>query len=429
MTPASADRILIGECLRWFAGTPRARASFVPASGLERVDWRWVLRFASRQRIVPFLLRFLDETGRTESVPEPFRGLLRITSAQYVDHFRTQIAGYVELLRELDAAGFACMPLKGMALALGTYRDLRFRPMRDVDVLVHETDLPALCRWLCTRGFDYQALQPDRWRGRIRRRYFHLAIADPSGAAFNTPFNPFGACNPLGRESLARGEVRIDLHWNPVYVAEGRDVALDTAELWRTSHDCPSLGTRARLPSTDALLQHLLVHLGDFYSPTLVQLIDCALVIRSEDFQAPGVRERFASRIAAGSPPVRRLYDAVLDLGSETWTTEELMARHRDLFDGFFTGTLAWTDQTPARTWLRSVRFALGNGRKLWRFGNGVGRLAFVRDGMLCGLGYFLPEPGFYPATAYWKACVAHWRQRRVGTKVRTLIGSVLQRS
>jgi len=362
-------------------------------------------------------------------VPEPFRGLLRITSAQYVGHFHDQTAEYFALLREMDEAGFACMPLKGMALALGVYRDLPFRPMRDVDVLVREADLPRLCRWLGARGFDYTGRQPDRWRGRIRRRYFHLAIADPSEGAFHTPFNPFGACNPLGRESLVRGQVRLDLHWKPVYVADGDAVALDTAELWRTSGDCPALGSRARLPAADTLLQHLLVHFGDFYSPTMVQWLDCALVIRSDAFGAPGVRERFEARIAKGSPLVRRLYDAVLDLGSGTLAAQELLLRHRELFDGFFAGTHAWADETPARAWLASARFVLGNRRTLWRYGNGVGRLALVRDAMLSGIGYFLPEPGFYPAATYWQACMVHWRQRRVATKVRTLITSVLQRS
>ncbi|MEO8486161.1 MAG: nucleotidyltransferase family protein [Betaproteobacteria bacterium] len=429
MSPSADDRQLIIECLRWFARGARGRDAFVPAYDIGRVDWRWLLPFASRQRIVPFVLRFLDETGQSEALPLPFLGLFRITSAQYADHFRTQIAEYVDLLREMDGAGFETMPLKGMALALGVYRDLPFRPMRDVDVLVHPSDLPRLCRWLGARGFDYPLFQPDRWRGRIRRRYFQLALADPSGGCFDTPFNPFGAFNPLGRESLVRGPVRLDLHWKPAYVAGEDGVVLDAADFWRSSRDCPELGVHARLPSVDALLHHLLIHLGDFYRPTLAQLLDCALVVRSDEFLEPGVHERFQSRIAGGPALIRRLVDAVLDLGSEALSAEELLARHRELFDGFFVETHAWADETPARTWLRSVRLMFGGGRKLWRYGNGVGRVGLVRDGLLCGIGYLLPEPGFYPSTSYWNACVIHWRERRVALKIRTVITSALSRS
>lgn len=428
MSPSTHERLLVLECLRWFARGAREGGTFVPTYDIERVDWRWLLPFASRQRIVPFVLRFLDETGQTGALPPPFPGLFRITSAQYVDHFHTQIPEYAGLLREIGAAGFEVMPLKGMALALGVYRDLPFRPMRDVDVLVHETDLPKLCRWLGSQGFDYQLFQPDRWRGRIRRRYFQIAIADPTGGSFDTPFNPFGAFNPLGRESLVRGEVRLDLHWKPAYVAGDEGVLLDTADLWQTSRDCPALGELARLPSVEALLHHVLIHFGDFYRPTLVQLLDVALVIRSDEFAGPGVRARFESKLAGGPQRIRRLYDAVLDLGSDARTARELLDRHRELFEGFFAGSHAWADETPARTWLQSVRRMVAMDRKPWRYGNGVGRLGLARDALLSGLGYLLPEPGFYPSPRYWRACLMHWRERRVGTKVRTVIASVLSR-
>jgi hypothetical protein len=66
--------------------------------------------------------------------------------------------------------------------------------------------------------------------------------------------------------------------------------------------------------------------------------------------------------------------------------------------------------------------------RKRWSYGNGVGRLGLARDALLSGLGYLLPEPGFYPSSGYWEACLMHWRERRVGTKLRTVITSVVSR-
>lgn len=235
---------------------------------------------------------------------------------------------FIQLAGRFDAAGIEVLLLKGADVVPRLYGVHGARPLSDVDLLVHETDLPAIQRLLTDLGFTPQ------------------------------------------------------IDGNPAYMSADRRLSLDLstaiwyldehelASLWSRAITRPFFSTRITGLATEDLLIHLIayavVHRGHLAAPFAQ---DLRLLIEKESPDWPTVVSRarrysLAVPIAHGLDHVHRSHpalgipDAVFrDLAPGTWR-ERMLAR---FLRKAVTTTplpevghlLLWLTQRPGRRWTR----------------------------------------------------------------------------
>jgi hypothetical protein len=212
--------------------------------GLRAEDWDDLLQQAEHHQVTPLLHRALRER---HSVP-PADVMERLelsyfnTAAGSARLF-SQLAAVLEALR---TAGVPVLVLKGAHLAEIVYRDVTLRPMRDVDLLVKEPDLPRAEQALLGLGYSPQT-----------------GIQDYSEHRHLPPF-------------IKAGAVPIEIHRS-----------IDTSgvhggRLWEGARAARIAGVETLVLSPEDLLLHLCLHTAyqhGFRAP-LRQLYDIAVAIR-----------------------------------------------------------------------------------------------------------------------------------------------------
>ncbi len=107
-------------------------------------SWDTIVEEAIAQRIIPFLLRRLNQSAHQHQVPSH---LLTVLKQQMARHTVWQLL-LTEELRHILAAceqkGIACIPIRGPVLAEHLYGDGATRQMDDLDFLIHRGDLSAI---------------------------------------------------------------------------------------------------------------------------------------------------------------------------------------------------------------------------------------------------------------------------------------------
>jgi hypothetical protein len=197
---------------------------------------------------------------------------------------------FSHVANQFRATGIECLVLKGADVVSRLYGVRGARPMSDVDLLVHEVDLPAIDRLLTALGF---ARQID------------------GNPAYLSPDQ----------------ELSLDLTTTIWYLSR-REVA----EIWSRAITRPLLGTQIRGLATEDLLIHLVayavVHRGHLAAPFAQ---DLRLLIEKESPDWPTVVSRsrqygLAIPLSHGLGHVRRSHPAVgipdtvfRDLAPGTW--------------------------------------------------------------------------------------------------------------
>ena len=168
-SPVRAEVRLLVACARTHISPDMAdRIRSLARPGL---DWPLVCRLARLQGVTPLLYRNLYQTC-PESVPsEVLRGL---ADYYHRNSLRNEwlSRNLVALLDALQAAGVPALPLKGPVLGAAAYGDPALRESCDLDLLVHDGDLPAVAELLHGRGYTSQWPWPvDSPGGRFARRH------------------------------------------------------------------------------------------------------------------------------------------------------------------------------------------------------------------------------------------------------------------
>jgi hypothetical protein len=134
----------------------------------EDLDWEFILELGQRNGILPLLYWHLNSRF-ARRVPSEFLHQLQVFF-RYTSVRNLLLVGELAQLLELFAKyGIEALPFKGPALALSLYGNLGLRTIRDLDVLVHERDLPAVKTLLAGKGYgpdpatqqDHSALDSD----------------------------------------------------------------------------------------------------------------------------------------------------------------------------------------------------------------------------------------------------------------------------
>jgi hypothetical protein len=191
----------------------RRAAATAPAEGLEL----WLYRWAGRSAV---------------SVPDDVRERLAQTGAHLTARALALAAELRGILRALTAAGVACAPLRGAALAERLYGDACARPAGDIDLLVRRDDLDAVEATLSTLGFR----AVDRHAGFAREFSYTLEMARD-----------------------AHGGIVVEPHWTLAYPPFVD--ALDMDRVWARCRAGHVVGEPTLLLAPEAMLLNLCLHL------------------------------------------------------------------------------------------------------------------------------------------------------------------------
>ncbi|HVA80162.1 MAG TPA: nucleotidyltransferase family protein [Candidatus Binataceae bacterium] len=248
--PAEAQFIL--ACIT----TPATPASQARARALAggKLDWDEVRQIANWHGVMPLVYRFV--CALTDAVPESFAAAIR---ADYFGNALRNVGVARELVRiagALEALGIGVIALKGPVLAISAYGDLTLRQFSDLDILIHERDLPRVADLLAESGY-----YPRRYK---RER------AD--GGYFQSSEDEFAS---------ADGTRLIDVHWRlvPSYFP----FAPDADGVWERAVRVPVEGySVATLAPADAMM-FVIAHAAKHGWPALRPSCDAAaLAARAE---------------------------------------------------------------------------------------------------------------------------------------------------
>lgn len=223
------------------------------------IDWAYVIRVASRNRVMPLLYWSLNTTC-PEAVPQTTLDQLR-------NHFHANARSNLVLTRELlrllnlfEAHKIPALSLKGPILAASAFGNLALRQFGDLDIIVHEQNIPRAEHLLISQGYK-QASQ--------------LTSAEEAN------YDQFESGEYYFVHS--DGRTVVDLHWEiaPSYFP----FPLDLDRLWKRLEPVSLAGTMVpNLPLEDLLL-FLCMHGSKHLWTRLAWICDIAELIRSH----PGI--------------------------------------------------------------------------------------------------------------------------------------------
>lgn len=198
-------------------------------------------------------------------------------------YLRAETRRWLGLIAE---AGIAVLPLKGFATGLAIYPEPELRGLGDVDLLVRQTDLTALVRFLRDHGFVFRLAQGAQIWGLISDASFHPFVAPDRQLSF-------------------------DLHVHPDDFPLHR--SLSTAAVFADAREATDAEMALRIPCDTHLLLMAMSHAArDKYDPSAVRsVVDMAVMMTRMDRQ-PDWRALSALAEAGGNCRILRLAVQVL---------------------------------------------------------------------------------------------------------------------
>lgn len=222
---------------------PRLKVERADAERLRCLVERFV--FLTSPSLAAHLLEGLEADGPPLIDPQ------EIERSVLLNRFRRHSAlKWAELIEE---SGIDVVYLKGLATSLTIYPDPDIRGMQDVDLLVHERDVPRLVKLLSQQGFSFRRPEGTPLWGRINETSFHPFVS-------------------------ADGTVNLDIHIHPddfpVHRSLTTEIVFDAARLVEAG------GVNLRLPCDDHLLLLAITNAArDKFGPASVKSLVDAVVL------------------------------------------------------------------------------------------------------------------------------------------------------
>lgn len=360
--PESALRLCL--CRRW-----NRPAAVELAQQARQSGWSWeaVAACAFGEGLAPLLYARISPTGLWPEIPPAVRAELALACEASAIRSAALLTALEELLDRLGRAGVPVLLLKGAALAGALYGDPALRPMRDLDLLVPETDVSRALDVLIACGYT-------------------VAHAEPR------PGSALAWENELLLTRPAVIGVSVELHWR-LFDAPFYGRRLPVAWFWETAEPITAGAARALTLGPEAqflyLAGHLMLHhrgQGLRWWLDLAELLRrdegaldwadlfshaeaCALVLPLQEALttlAGAWRVRLASEILAQAAALR-------PSAAERRVYDRLTAVHRPVAQRF------WADLADLPTWGERGRFAcahiipaptymIGRYRPRWRW-------------------------------------------------------------
>jgi hypothetical protein len=218
------------------------------------IDWPRLVRMADDHGVLPLLDRLVHQTC-PDIVPPETRDLLRDFTRSSELRCRMLLLELFRLLDLFERQGVPVIPYKGPVLAAVAWGDTRLRQFRDLDILVHETDLPIVRALLEAHGYRLDLPTLTRTQQWLYHRANQYEFAS------------------------AEGLIHIDLHWD--VVPKGFPFSLASERLWLNLDPVSLPGRTVRSFAFGDSIQLLCVHGTKDGWSRLVWVCDVDRLIRS----------------------------------------------------------------------------------------------------------------------------------------------------
>jgi Uncharacterised nucleotidyltransferase len=218
------------------------------------LDWELVIQTAGWHGVLPLVYRSLSSLVR-DRIPKPVLGQLMklyLINSAHNQRLTTALERLVELFK---THSIPMMFFKGPVLAEIAYGSVHLRRFSDIDMLIHEKDVPVVRQLLMDRGFQATRL------------------------AFATEPQDYLASRPWDDTFTHEdSNVTIDLHWNlmPYYFP----VAFDLNRIWQSQAPFTVNQTELYSLNPQDLLLYLCAHGSKELWRHLIWVCDIAEVVR-----------------------------------------------------------------------------------------------------------------------------------------------------
>ena len=227
----------------------------------EEVDWTRLAELALAHRVTPLVLRGFEMLA-TSSVPAEIMEALRSHVEAHRERSRRLVRELFDLLDAFSARGVRAVPFKGPALAERAYGDASLRLAGDLDLLVPEPEIPAVCAELTARGYQEAS---------------EATVGRPLSKAEHAWYRSYQCEYLFVRE---RDSIAVEPHW--AIAPRTLAVPLDTAGLLDRATPFPLQGRSVPGLATPDLVLVLCVHASKHEWTELRSVTDLAGLLARE---------------------------------------------------------------------------------------------------------------------------------------------------
>ena len=381
MNPLHSEKEFILQCIK--ALVFREDLCVEESGFPEALDWDWIVRTSYDHRLLGFIAFILDKGNLLKQLDHEVQVKLNagLRESQLNNQLRQK--QFQEVNAILSTNSIPVIPLKGLALTDLIYHDVPFREMNDIDILVKQSDVKESFRLLAEAGFclleTYQS--KNRWHQRIYAETDSLWDG-----------------RILGRLAVVRDELLLDVHFNPTYRVEEKNIDLNVAGIWQRALPCPELGSNVFTLDPKDLLRHLLIHTVDFFKPHLIQVLDTACVIRKYNFSGSDISDQISVAPHSPTSALTALVNAIQELMNIKQGRVDFSRETTEVFERFFSRPLI-PDETEQALETEDSIFGIEMFRNIKSRRK---RLIFIA-------GYLLPNPDYYRQKGAKFPYLIHW--------------------
>jgi len=234
-TDAADEYRALLQCLRralQLNGEPLA----FPSAGFA---WPCLIALADRHDVIPLLNAALRDS---DSVPAQVRQRLESRCRTVIAHNLCLASELAELLEFFERSGIHAMPFKGPAWTKVLYGNLAYRQIRDLDILLDQSEIERACALLSERGYVVAKTQ----------------------------------CKDIELENPGTG-LHLELHWSAC--EPWHDKRVSGLKLWNAASTISLLNRRMPLPSAENIFFLLAIHGARHRWESLKWLCDIAAAL------------------------------------------------------------------------------------------------------------------------------------------------------
>lgn len=198
------------------------------------VNWDRLMVLGNHHRMTPMMHSLFKELDNAH-IPETV--LARLESIYEENKTRNlDLAGHLTTLAtSLKEHSIECMILKGLYMARTVFKDIAWRPMADIDLLVRKEDMPEADALLGALGFACEAVSAPR-------RFYHFVH-------FHLSFV---------HQPRSKVPIVVELHW--ALQDRYRVLHIDTKAVWQRSQEWTLADGSIRVMNNEDLFVYLCYH-------------------------------------------------------------------------------------------------------------------------------------------------------------------------
>ena len=223
----------------------------------QKIDWDTVISQSATHGTTGIIYKHLLDISAENIVPAEVMEKMRVIYLKITATGMLFLAQFKQVSERLAEEGIEIIVLKGASLIAGLYGDYGFRPMSDIDVLVHEKDWPRINRTLKELG--YRSAEKD------------LERIPPKLARYDVEAH---------MQYYSRNGTCLEFQFDLLTIGIGMK---DIAGVWARSREKELDGVKVRMLSPEDQLLHLTVHANRHGCMRLKWLVDITETIRQGD--------------------------------------------------------------------------------------------------------------------------------------------------